>query len=346
MAFAFANGYGAFFNDTRSYVRGPAIAIKAVTGMDYAAEWRSRADEAAAVDKTVMSGGPVAGVKSRTTVAEITGNRSIYYGVLAFLGYVTGGFWLTIFVQALSVAVPLALWMVRGMELRPAYYFAVVGPLAILSPAGPMIAFIMPDIYAGVAILCVAVCAGYWRQLRLIDIVTLFGLMVFSALGHLSHVAILALLSVALLAWALVRRGGTAFYRTAAAGLAAVAIGLAGQFAFDKAVEHATGEKPLLLPHVTAHLIDMGPGYRYLRDNCSHEDFAVCRYLDRLPMNWVTFLGGDPRNGVFAIADLPTKRRMTAEQTRLAWKVFLYDPAGVTMGLAKDALPHRASCSR
>jgi hypothetical protein len=115
-------------------------------------------------------------------------------------------------------------------------------------------------------------------------------------------------------------------------------VGLAGQFAFSEAVMLTTGERALVLPHMTAHLVDMGPGYRFIKAKCPAAQFAVCGFEDRLPLYWEDFIGNrDPRKGVFAVADMATKHRLSDEQMKFALAVFKFDPVGVTMGFARDA---------
>jgi hypothetical protein len=120
-------------------------------------------------------------------------------------------------------------------------------------------------------------------------------------------------------------------------GVSSVLIAFAGTLAFDKAAERISGEKPIILPVITAHLIDMGPGVRYLRARCGEESWAICAYLPRLPMSWTQFEGGSP-DSIFNLADNATKRRLAAEQATLALKVFAFDPVGVTLGFARDAI--------
>jgi hypothetical protein len=98
-----------------------------------------------------------------------------------------------------------------------------------------------------------------------------------------------------------------------------------------------SGQKPLLLPHLTAHLVDMGPGMTLIRDRCPEIGFAVCDFADHLPVDWVAFLGStDPKRGVFEIADPATKRRLSDEQIGFALAVAQHDPAGLAAGMARD----------
>ncbi|WP_456306519.1 hypothetical protein, partial [Paracraurococcus ruber] len=125
-------------------------------------------------------------------------------------------------------------------------------------------------------------------------------------------------------------------------GLAAcVAAGVAGEVAFGQAVTLALGQAPLRLPHLAGHLIEMGPGLDLLRAECgaAPAPFALCAYLDRLPVDWVSFLfDSDPARGVFGAADAATKRLISAEQTRFALAALAHDPWGTATGLLRDGL--------
>lgn len=99
MSFALFNGYAIFFNDSRSYVRGGMTIIDTLTATKTAPEWKARREIAAAKS----------GVQTVKPPDPPTANRSIYYGVLAFVGCLTSNFWLTIMVQACAVGFVVAL---------------------------------------------------------------------------------------------------------------------------------------------------------------------------------------------------------------------------------------------
>jgi hypothetical protein len=125
----------------------------------------------------------------------------------------------------------------------------------------------------------------------------------------------------------------------AALGVVAACLMLAvvAEAAFNKAVSIAVGAPPLRLPHPMARLIDMGPGTNYLQKNCPRAGFAVCDYVQVFPTGWEDFLfSRDPAKGVFALADTPTKRRLSDEQISFALAVLRHDPVGVVKGIGID----------
>lgn len=213
---------------------------------------------------------------------------------------------------------------------------AVVAPLALLTTVGPFVAYIMPDIFTGVIILASALVLVWWPRLTRGDRAGLFIVISFGLLAHNSHVVIIAaLLAMAapILWWPRDRalRAPLGFL------LACVVVALVEVAALDAAARRVSGQKPLLLPHLTAHLVDMGPGMTLIRDRCPEIGFAVCDFADHLPVDWVAFLGStDPKRGVFEVADLATKRRLSDEQIGFALAVARHDPGGLAAGMARD----------
>jgi hypothetical protein len=348
MAYALVNGYGLFYNDTRSYVRGPALAAKALLHREVAPEWRSRTDmvtyqiapavETAAPAPASPDAAAAAAQPAQEAQAGYTANRSIYYGVLALVGYLTSDFWLTIFLQALALAIPCAIIALRGFGLKASQWLLVAAALAVATTIGPIAALIMPDVFAPVVILGTAALFVFWDRLKRLDVVVLFLLVVFAVLAHLSHLVLLAALVVLLTGYWFWRRPVGASPKALGILAAAVVAGLAGQVAYSKALEMVTHRKPLVLPHITAHLQSTKPGYAYLKANCPQVGLAVCRYLDRLPQHWTDFLGADPKRGVFPSADPATQRRLADEQERYALGVLRTDPVGLAGSLAGDGL--------
>jgi hypothetical protein len=338
MTFALVNGYALFFNDSRTYIRGPALALNAATGIDLMSNWRSRVND---INRETSK----PSTDNKENVAQNSGaksehayvaNRSIYYGTIPFLGYIFGGFWLAIFLQSYCVAFPLAVLFLRCCQLSAALYLGTLFLLTWFTPLGAFASLMMPDIFAPVMIICVAVAFTSWSELKPHEKMVITALTGFSTLAHASHIVILALLvGMALVRMAVERRTRKNLAALVMA-IACMFIGVAGELAFDKGLERVTGERPLVLPHIMAHLIEMGPGYQYIKENCSSVQFEICRYEDRLPQYWEDFLGADPKNGVFASADMRTKRLLSNEQMSFAIAVLKYDPIGVVLGSAKD----------
>jgi hypothetical protein len=348
MILSFANGYSFFLNDSRAYIHGPALVLKFVTGMDVDNNWPDNnvAPECIpAVSKQSdpappLQGGPAPSSGSSEIHKDrpYSVNRSVYYGALAFAGYLLSDFWATSFIQAYLVAVPAALLFLTCLGLsRAAYYLAILA-ISLLSTAGIFSALMMPDIFAGISILSAALLFVYWSDLRTFDRIFLGCTIAFAALCHGTIIAVLTALIALMAALSFlvppVRRGRAAI----AVCLAALIVGVAGMSAYDKALGVAAGHKPIVMPHILASLIYKGPGYAYLVAKCPVDDLVICNYVSKLPQYPDDFMGADCKNGVYATADLPTQIRLSEEQTRFAVGVLKFDPVGVAASFLKAGL--------
>ena len=332
-SFAIFNGYAVFFNDSRSYVRGgSAVATKVFGAQIDDGAWKSRASIASSIDSSVSLSSI-----GKSVPKAVTGNRSIYYGLLAFFGYRISNFWLTIFIQSFAVSSVIAIAWLRGLNFQVSSYFVVMLFLAVLTDSGVFVAYIMPDIFTAVLILIAAVVVGFWERIRAAEKLFLFATGAYASCTHPSHLPILAAVIALVAIYYVAHR--TRFRRGWAVLLlvGCEVVGISATLAFNIVVTKLTGERPLLLPHITAHLVEMGPGTRYIRANCPGAGFAVCQFAPRLPVGWVTFLSStDPKTGVFEVASPSVQRLLSDEQTRFAEAVLLFDPVGVIAGTARD----------
>lgn len=263
--------------------------------------------------------------------------RSIYYGALLYLGDLTGGFWLTVALQSGAVLATLLL-AIRAIGLKLWPMLPVLGAFLAAFTTAPFFAsFLMPDLFAGVAIFTAATVLargsgeGWYRYLGA------FALLVISAVVHDSHFLILATMLAFAAIWNLATRSWENWRGLAVLG-ATLGVALLAQTFFSVAVEHVVGAPPMRPPFLMARLIDDGPGYRYLRATCPENGFKVCEYLDRLPLASDEFLWSPaPDHGVFAAADPATRRQLCKEQMRFALGVLIYDPAGTLRTAADNA---------
>lgn len=271
----------------------------------------------------------------------VIGGRSIYYGVLAYLSQVIGIGWGLVALQGLAVAVPLvalfrilvpAIW--RGAALVAA---VVVG---FATPGGLYVGMLMPDIWAGAMILAIAALAVLPRGTAAATRAMLTAICALAVLFHLSHLAILvALAGLGAMVWLAWRPARDAIGAGLALRLGAVVVvGLLGQAMFAYMIERTYGAPPISRPHLTAHLVDMGPGTEYARAACADgAELAICAYVDRLPTGWIAFLfDADPETGIFEIAPDPVKRQIAAEDAAFAIGTFRHAPLATGLGLARD----------
>jgi hypothetical protein len=335
---AVVNGGPFLHPDSIGYVRGPDVAVMKLAGERYATPW-ARFDPGAIDQRNAAVKGPSAGPRTASyNDNEVMAGRSIYYGALAYLGALTSGFWLTVFVQGLAVAwlaeITLRAFRITGFGA----YAGVVAVLALATPAPFFVAFLMPDIWAGLAIGAVGLLFAAPARLKPLDIAALGAMSLFAALAHNS-------VSPALLALAILG-GGHALVRRASApspwlGLIVCALALAGatagSLAFSAMVQRTSGLPPLMPPFLSARVIADGTGTRFVKERCAGA-FVVCRYRDRFPMSVDDFLWASGKDGVFDGASSADRRALGTEQTRFALAVVRAYPLEQAAASAGNAL--------
>ncbi len=339
------NGLPFFYPDTPTYLRG---AQKVADQVASRLAPTAQSQAARAVEPTQGSPlttdpqTPAAAVRGLTSLEDqvVLAGRSVYYGSLLLAGERAGSLWLAAAAQALCVAAVLHLLMVRLWRIRPAAFLGTTAVLSLATPLGVYAGLLMPDVFAGLAILAVAALCVYWRQLSWTQRGLLAAVLLFGLLAHASHVAVAAVLllvALGLRAWN-PRWQGLSAPALSLAG-ACVVLAIAAEWAFALGVQKAVGQPPLRLPFVSAHLIEMGPGTDFLRARCPQAGYALCAYRENYPTAWDDFLfSTDPTRGTFALADAATKRRIVAQQWQFAGEVIAFDPMGVLRGWVADVL--------
>lgn len=321
------NGQPFFYSDTTTYIRGAAAGLERLFGVTSA--WSP-----VPADTNVSSAGGLMSEPSRVqSVANgqrrmpdaILAGRSVYYGALAYAGYAAGGYWLTVLVQSAAVVLAISFLFQAFGVLRPANVILTV-LLLCLTPAALHVSFLMPDIFTGLSILsCTMLLYGPPRQRRG-NSVFWFSLLAYALLTHTFNVLLCGgMLLIAAMLYPIPR------YRPSSGGLiltvSALVLAFAGEAAFSAGVRLFLGQTPVRPPFLMARLIGDGTGEQYLRTHCDHSTLTVCRYADRLPMHFDTFLwSGDPQHGVFSIAAPDTKRALEREQLQFAIAVLRDQP--------------------
>ena len=329
------NGQAFVHPDTVGYTRGPDVAVSKLFGPRFTTEWARKQEGAKAAAAAVASPGHAASAEAQ----EVLGGRSIYYGVLAYLGALVGGFWLTVLVQGLAVALLVEIAL-RGLSLFSLTAYAGVIALLSLGTAAPFFtAFVMPDIWAGVAIGALATVFALSRRLNWPDLAVLGVMTVFAALAHSSVVpVIVAMLLGAGLLW-LVMRGITFDPRPGLAiGVTALVVAAAGGMAFSAMVKHTVGKPPVNPPFLTARVIADGTGVRYLHEHCAGKPFAVCQYASRFPMDVDHFLWGTTdKDGVFQTVSAEQRRALSDQDARFAASVADAYPVSQALASLRNA---------
>lgn len=322
--------------DTTTYVRGADAIAYSLTGHrtawtpEFFRKYAPEPQEPTGLANEQPTG---AGEKEGNDHPIILAGRSAYYGALPYLSYLLGSLWLAVAFQSiLTVAcIALTLHVLRGFQGRRATnleLLILVGLLALLTPVGYFVGFLMPDITTAFAILATAHILLTWSSMDRPRRSFWILLLVFSLASHSSNLLMTGLAAIAFLALSTIRRREPR--QPALMVLLAVLAAIALETAFSLGVREATGASPVRPPFVTARLVDDGPGYRYLRNHCPESGFLLCNYVDRLPQPSDDFLW-EQRQGIGVFSALPPAeaRALALEQNRFLLAVLADQPLDV-----------------
>lgn len=328
---AMIDGAPFLYFDSADYIYLPEVAIRKL------APWLAPENLPDPPGQPAQSGD----APSRKDDGHVLAGRSLYYGTLAYFSSFLS-VWPLVIVQSLVLAWLTVLAFIHTLPGRPVLAPALTAlALAFLSPAAFYAGMVMPDIWAGMMILAAALLIVHHDSHSAVSRWLLAGIMVFSVLSHASHLALLLSMTVlAAGAWAVSPRIRRLMNLRAIAVLGLCGLcGIAGQVAFTVAVDAVYGQPPIRMPFVTAHLVDLGPGTAHARSACPEAGYALCAYVDRLPVGWIQFLfDSDPETGIFRAGPAEVQRALYAEQWEFAAGTIMADPVGSLGGLAWDGI--------
>jgi len=337
---ALVNGQPLFMADTTAYVRGPDYAIVHLFGNKYATSWTQQNTLRSPSGDNAGSLGRAGKLDSAFNRGMISG-RSIYYGVLLYLGHLTSNLWLAVLVQAAVFLYLSHTFLVKCLRLSFYNFVWITSAVVIATPISFFISFLMPDIFASFLIIGTLIIVGFWDSLSLNDKLLSLVIVLYSTLAHTSHLLLLICLCLTFLCVQLFvkfkQKVSSSGPKLAFVLMALVVLGLLGDAAVSYSVRQATGTDLIRPPFLTARLIADGPGYDFIQKNCAKKPYVVCDYINRLPTSSYVFLWSpDPDHGVFDVADLATRRALSLEQESFALDVLRFDPIGVMRSATKD----------
>lgn len=328
---AILNGRPAAFPDTALYYSEGEYLAEAI-GL------ASPADRIAPHDPTELPARPGAANVSAT----IDGARSPVYAAFVYGLERLGGGWLLAGVQASLVAfVLLALVRASGVPRPGRTYLAVTAALAAATGLPFFASFMMPDVFAGVAGAAAIPLIVLPDRLSGRSRAALTALLAFSMAVHRSILVDVAALSAggAVLLALLGLRRRAVLGRIARPALAGV-LAFGACAALTAPIELRAGEALHDPPFLAARVLVDGPGRRYLEDACARGvDYALCDFQDQ-PMEDSDAVLWSPRrkDGVFGIANVPTRLRIEREEPRFVLGTLLYDPLGEFAAMARNTL--------
>lgn len=338
------------FADTDPYVRGAATGLHVTFGYEtpflepdkLPSRPVLRADTTGVDPAAVTDTASPDGDRYVVSVA-----RSPYYGTFLLSGILVADRAGPVLFQGLAVL--LAVWLTaRAMLGSGRAGLPALTVTGLVTPLALYVDYMMPDIFAGIAILAVANLIllydrqGAWARAAWV------GLLSASLLFHTSHLLVsVVLVPMCVLLAFLLRQ------RVPAAGIAGVAASvvlcLAGNAVFSAMVERSYGESAMRPPFLSARLIADGAGYRHLVETCPGSGYALCAYLDRMPgeailahdaVHYSDVLLWEERaenGGIFEPAGPEERKRLADEQLAFAIDVVRSRPFDVVGGAVRNS---------
>jgi hypothetical protein len=202
--------------------------------------------------------------------------RSSFYAVPTYLLSALGGLWLIAAVQALAVAGALRVAVRAMIPTAPdGTYLGCVVALTALTALGFEAAYVMPDVFGGLAILAAVLLIARPERIDARGRVALCGLILYGVLAHMANGLVIA----AIIVVGLAVFGGEGV-RKAAARVAPVAgvlaLGLVVAAGGQAILTHAFGRAPVMAPFAASRVLADGAGQRFLKQACAHEQLAAC----------------------------------------------------------------------
>lgn len=363
------------FFDTYGYAQHAVAAVTKLSGGKLTLDWPPPTSATALPG--ARGAAPAATSASKTSVSpagasdadhDVIASRSVYYGGLIAVGLLFGTLYAVCIAQGLAASCILDIcFELFGLSLPR----RVAGLLFVsaLTPLPFFVSFVMPDVWAGLAILASGCCFflhptrqpwGYWCSVAIMSF------------GALAHTGILLdiVLSAALICGTFfavsinpealpILRGRSAAppaVRPRSGALAATisavrprsgalavtiaaVVGLSGSAAFTQIVKHSYGHPPINLPFLSARLVADGPGARFIRAGCDHAQLEVCKVGANLPRNSEDFLWNpDPKVGVWRTVSPQARRTISNQDTAFAISVLKKYPIAVTYHSAVNSL--------
>lgn len=309
-------GRPAYISDSASYYKGGRAAFS------YAYDLTSKRTEAPSLERSPTAPEVVdaasRGAQLTMGSASIPGVRSLTYSIMAYVFSAPGGkMWLLAGVQALLAAFLSAVALVAyGKSARS--FFGGIAALAVVTPVAMVACLTVPDIFAGLLILSIALLTATYERLSLGVRAGLVLIATGAITVHMSHVAI----AIGLTAVAIVALGmplSRAKARTMAQGAVVAAPLLIGMALIASLNFGAFGSPSLTgkrFPLTLARSVADGPARWYLEKNCGRLSYAICEvYPDEVPEDLNEFLWG--ANGIKSRASPNQLERIRNEEAQV-----------------------------
>lgn len=265
--------------------------------------------------------------------------RSHFYGLPYGLIVQIGTIWAVAAVQAMISAFTLHRLARATCPNHSARAYAIlIAALTCLSTLPFFIAFMMPDLFAALALAWIALLVFYPDTLSGRERRWVWVLLVAALTFHASHAMTAILLIPALIAvqFARARPDGMRALRLTGSALAAALV-LMTISAAANAISPAPQRAP---PFLTARLLANGPGRVWLREACARDAsaYTICRFKDQpLDRDEPILWSGERGVGVFSMMPVEGRMAMIREQPRFVRDVITHYPLEAALGALGDA---------
>jgi len=239
--------------------------------------------------------GDTGGYLARWFEGTLSANRSTTYGLFLAAGSPLY-FWPVVILQAAA-----AVWVI-GVTLRthrfklyPAGLLTIVATLAVTTALPWLSGALLPDIFAGPAVLAFHTLVWHGHRIGPRERAALIVFIAFAISTHNATYAVLLVLGAAALLISLLNRNlvpRTAVAQATVAVVLGAVMLLAGNYLVAKRIAWTPGGYGFAF----ASMLQNGIVTRYLDDHCPDPQLRLCLYRDELPHNADAFLWG---GGVF-----------------------------------------------
>ena len=278
--------------------------------------------------------------KSQAGGMAFYGIRSPFYSMWLYSIAWAFNLWGVLIAQAAAIA-----WIIwrAATHAAGAYRFEAGVAIVALGTFGAsawfVVGFVMPDIYAAAAVICVALLFAYADRMSYLERVGLAAILAASAAFHATHLVVAVALTLAGIGATHFLRSEGRLLRSRALLATACALGvaLALHFAFDTAARTVLGTSPKRPPLLTARVLADGPGRLYLDRVCPETPtFLVCTYRNRSLESADEFLWSSA--GVFQTLPVEERLRLTEEEARFVTAVAMHYPLSVLKAAVANAV--------
>lgn len=254
----------------------------------------------------------------------------IYVGSLGPLGF-TGAALL----QSILVVVLVSIVAAREAAARPAAAVVAAAMCVAFTSLPWTVSFLMPDVFAAVAILCAMIVAARLDRLGHLGKLFVFGAATVATLSHYGHPPLyLSASCAALLALLAQRRLCVAAFALTVGPLAATVVASVG---VAEAVFDEPSLAPRRLPLLLARSIEDGPALWHLETHCDDYNYAVCElWADEIPSNLGELLWSS--NSLLKKATDEQMDRIRSEEFIILWRSFIEYPLDQAWSFAGNAV--------